>query len=96
LKSFQEFSPTLGILRVFAAWKPKELRKASCFSEFEQALSNIAAPNSETKPICNISLCSREADWEVELFGKPEYYCERHRPSVPETLMTKLKHSQSV
>jgi hypothetical protein len=55
-------------------------------------LSNEAERNSETKPVCSISLCSREADWKVELFGKPEYYCERHRPGVPETLMTKLKN----
>jgi hypothetical protein len=56
-------------------------------------LNNDAESNSEAKPLCNVSLCGREADWEVELFGKPEYYCERHRPSVPEALMTKIRHS---
>jgi len=40
--------------------------------------------------ICNVSLCGRLAEWRVELFDKVEYYCNRHKPSVPETLMTKL------
>jgi len=41
-------------------------------------------------PLCSISLCGREAVWKVELFDKIEYYCQRHKPSVPDTLMAKL------
>ena len=46
---------------------------------------------SETKPVCNVPLCGRMADWEVDMFGKVEYYCERHRPGVPEKFMTRLR-----
>jgi hypothetical protein len=48
--------------------------------------------NSEAEPVCNVPLCGRLADWEVDMFGKVEYYCERHRPGVPEKFMTKLDH----
>lgn len=56
-------------------------------------MNGNAAQDSEARPICSISLCGRDAEWEVELFGKTEYYCQRHRPTVPETLMMKLVHS---
>ena len=46
--------------------------------------------NSEAKPVCNIPLCGRDAEWQVDMFGKLEYYCERHRPGVPEQFMEKV------
>ena len=46
--------------------------------------------NPEAKPVCNLPLCGRPADWEVDMFGKVEYFCERHRPGIPEKFMTKL------
>jgi len=49
------------------------------------------AQNTEVKPVCNIPLCGRDAEWEVDMFGKVEYYCERHRPGVPEKFMVKVK-----
>jgi hypothetical protein len=49
-----------------------------------------AQENSDPKPVCNLPLCGKPADWEVEVFGKVEYYCERHRPAIPEKFMTKL------
>ncbi|MGA2790007.1 MAG: hypothetical protein ABSF00_04470 [Candidatus Bathyarchaeia archaeon] len=58
-------------------------------------MSTAAAQDSETKPLCNIPLCGREADWQVEMFGKVEYYCERHRPGVPEKFMNRLKNQSS-
>ncbi len=48
--------------------------------------------SSESKPVCNVPLCGRLADWEVDMFGKVEYYCERHRPGVPEKFMAKVTH----
>jgi len=45
--------------------------------------------------ICNVSLCGHNAEWRVELFDKVEYYCNRHKPSVPETLMTKLERIEA-
>jgi hypothetical protein len=46
--------------------------------------------NSEAKPLCDLPLCGSPADWEVDMFGKVEYFCERHRPGVPEKFMAKL------
>ena len=54
-------------------------------------MSTFAAQISEPKPACNIPLCGREAVWEVGMFGKLEYYCERHRPAVPEKFMDRVK-----
>jgi hypothetical protein len=54
-------------------------------------MSTTAAQAPETKPVCNIPLCGREAEWGVDMFGKPEYYCERHRPAVPEKFMNRVK-----
>jgi len=51
-----------------------------------------AQQNSEPKPVCNVPLCGKQADWEVDMFGKPEYYCERHRPGIPERFMIKVNH----
>ena len=54
-------------------------------------MASSTSQNSETKPVCNIPLCGRDADLEVELFGKVEYYCMRHKPGVPEQFMVKVK-----
>lgn len=53
-------------------------------------MQNAEHENDETRPVCNLPLCGRPAEWEVEMFGKVEYYCERHRPGVPEKFMSKL------
>jgi hypothetical protein len=45
----------------------------------------------QSEPLCNISLCGRNAVWKVEFFDKTEYYCQRHKPSVPDALMTRLE-----
>jgi len=44
-------------------------------------------------PTCNIALCGKEAEWRVEMFERVEYYCERHRPGVPEKFLTAVKSS---
>jgi hypothetical protein len=44
----------------------------------------------ESKHTCQISLCGKAADWEVDLFDKIEYYCQRHKPAVPERFMRRL------
>jgi YHS domain-containing protein len=54
-------------------------------------MSHNQAPESDSKPVCGLPLCGKEAYWEVELFGKVEYFCERHRPHVPEKFMVKVK-----
>ncbi|HUK26927.1 MAG TPA: hypothetical protein VLV31_00770 [Candidatus Acidoferrales bacterium] len=54
-------------------------------------MATNAPQNSDSKPVCNIPLCGKEADWEVEMFGKVEYYCMRHRPRVPDQFMARVK-----
>ncbi len=71
--------------------EPKELRTTFVFQGTEVTMTTTEGQNSNSKPICNIPLCGKEADWEVELFGKAEYYCMKHRPGVPEKFMVKLK-----
>jgi len=44
----------------------------------------------DPKPVCNLPLCGRPAEWRMEMFGKVEYYCSRHRPAVPEKFMAKV------
>jgi hypothetical protein len=56
----------------------------------EIATQTATSAETEAEPVCNIPLCGRPADWEVEMFGKVEYYCERHRPGIPERFMTKV------
>ena len=50
-----------------------------------------ANSNSDLKPVCDLPLCGKDADWEVEMFGRTEYYCMRHRPGVPEKLMNRIR-----
>jgi len=45
------------------------------------------------KPVCSMSLCGNDAEWQVDFFGKVEYYCMRHKPGLPDTLMTRIKHA---
>jgi hypothetical protein len=51
------------------------------------------AKNANGPPMCHIPLCGGDAEWRVELFERVEYYCNRHRPGLPETLMTKVNPS---
>jgi len=57
----------------------------------DRNMDTSSTKNSNQPPVCNISLCGKDAEWRVDLFDKVEYYCNRHRPGVPETLMTKLQ-----
>jgi hypothetical protein len=59
-------------------------------------MASSESENSESKPVCNVPLCGRDADWEVELFGKVEYYCMRHKPGVPEQFMARVKPNENV
>lgn len=53
-------------------------------------MAAVVEQNSETKPVCNIPLCGNDGEWRVEMFGRADYYCERHRPGVPEKFMEKI------
>ena len=58
-------------------------------------MAAVVEQNSEAKPVCNIPLCGREGEWRVDMFGRVEYYCERHRPGVPEKFMEKMNSGKS-
>jgi len=58
-------------------------------------MQSTGQQNSDSKPVCNLPLCGRPAYWEVDMFGKSEYYCERHRPGIPEKFMTKINNDSS-
>ena len=52
--------------------------------------ATVQEEESDAKPVCSLPLCGREAEWEVDMFGKVEYFCERHRPGVPEKFMLRV------
>ena len=56
----------------------------------EPSLQAVVQQDSDTKPVCSLPLCGRPAEWEMEMFGKVEFYCSRHRPIVPEKFMSKV------
>jgi len=39
--------------------------------------------------LCSLPLCGAPADWFVESFGETEYYCDRHKPMVPQAFLKK-------
>ena len=67
--------------------EPKELRKTSRL----HLVIEMSHGSEQSELLCDISLCGRNAVWKVELFDKIEYYCQRHKPGVPDTLMTRLE-----
>jgi len=40
--------------------------------------------------LCSLPLCGAPADWFVESFGEIQYYCDRHKPMVPQALLKRL------
>jgi len=74
--------------------RPKELRTAvKNLTLWPRGfiMGDGTSESSESTPICSIPLCGRDAEWEVEMFGKMEYYCMRHKPGVPEKFMTRTR-----
>jgi hypothetical protein len=39
---------------------------------------------------CSLPLCGAPADWFVESFGEIEYYCDRHKPMVPQAFLKRV------
>lgn len=46
--------------------------------------------NSERK-LCSVPLCGVTADWFTNFFGDPEYYCDKHKPVIPESLLKRAR-----
>jgi len=48
----------------------------------------MTAETDEKKaPLCSFPLCGAKADWFTEFFGRTEYYCNRHKPMVPQAFL---------
>jgi len=37
--------------------------------------------------LCSLPLCGAMADWSTDFFGETEYYCDKHKPVIPQTLL---------
>lgn len=37
--------------------------------------------------LCSFSLCGATAHWYTDFFGDTEYYCDRHKPVIPQSLL---------
>jgi len=37
--------------------------------------------------LCSFPLCGSVADWFTDFFGGTEYYCERHKPMIPQAFL---------
>jgi len=36
---------------------------------------------------CSFPFCGATADWYTDFFGETEYYCDRHKPMVPQVFL---------
>ncbi len=45
--------------------------------------------NSKPK-LCSFPVCGAKADWSTGFFGETEYYCNTHKPMIPEGFLKKL------
>jgi len=52
-------------------------------------------PSRETETgkrrLCSFPLCGSAADWLTERFGETQYYCERHKPMVPQGFLKRVR-----
>jgi hypothetical protein len=39
------------------------------------------------RKLCSFPVCGAMADWFTDFFGKTEYYCEKHKPMIPLSLL---------
>jgi len=39
------------------------------------------------RQLCSFPLCGSVADWFTDFFGGTEYYCERHKPMIPQAFL---------
>lgn len=41
------------------------------------------------RPLCSFPLCGSVAEWFTDLFGGTEYYCDKHKPMIPQAFLKK-------
>jgi hypothetical protein len=39
------------------------------------------------RKLCSFPVCGAMADWFTDFFGETEYYCEKHKPMIPLSLL---------
>jgi hypothetical protein len=39
------------------------------------------------RKLCSFPVCGATADWFTDFFGETEYYCEKHKPMIPVSLL---------
>jgi hypothetical protein len=40
--------------------------------------------------LCSFPVCGAAADWFTDFFGETEYYCDRHKPMIPKSLLKRV------
>jgi len=41
--------------------------------------------------LCSFPLCGATADYFTDFFGETEYYCDKHKPVIPESLLKRAR-----
>jgi len=39
------------------------------------------------RQLCSLPICGSAADWFTDFFGGTEYYCDKHKPMIPQSLL---------
>jgi hypothetical protein len=40
-----------------------------------------------SRKLCSFPVCGAMADWFTDFFGETEYYCDKHKPMIPQSLL---------
>ncbi len=43
--------------------------------------------NTRKHQLCSLPLCGAVAEWFTDSFGATEYYCDRHKPTIPQAFL---------
>jgi hypothetical protein len=43
------------------------------------------------RKLCSLPVCGAMADWYTDFFGETEYYCDRHKPMIPQSLLKRVE-----
>jgi hypothetical protein len=42
------------------------------------------------RKLCSFPVCGVMADWSTDFFGETEYYCDKHKPMIPQSLLKRV------
>lgn len=46
-----------------------------------------AERDTSDRKLCSFPVCGAMADWYTDFFGETEYYCDKHKPMIPQSLL---------